>query len=187
MVSAIDSRVIKINVRHVSGKTKSWKSLWPGSILFLWIYSPWHRIGIDLVGPLHCTASGNAYIITCTDYFTKWPEAAAIPNKSASAVASFLFKVITRHSSPAIIQSDQGREFVNEVNKRLFDLTGVDHRMSAAYHPQTNGLDERFNQTLVNAFTKMTAGKPEEWDQYIDPVLFAYRYVPSKSFVINFH
>ena len=43
--------------------------------------SPWHRIGIDLVGPLPHTASGNMYIITCTDFFTKWPEASAITDK----------------------------------------------------------------------------------------------------------
>ena len=139
--------------------------------------SPWYRIGIDLVGPLPRTASGNAYIITCTDFFTKWPEASAIPDKSALSVASFLFQLITRHGSPVIIQSDQGREFVNQVNKHLFERSGVEHRISAAYHPQTNGLDERFNQTLVNALTKVTGEKPDEWDEYIDPILFAYRCV----------
>ena len=84
--------------------------------------SPWHRIGIDLVGPLPRTDAGNAYIITASDYFTKWPEASAIPDKTASTVASFLFKLITRHGSPVIIQSDQDREFVNQVNKHLFEL-----------------------------------------------------------------
>ena len=79
-------------------------------------------------------------------------------------------------ASLAIIQSDQGHEFINEVNCNLFDLTGVEHRISAAYHPQTNGLDERLNQTLVNALTKMAGDKSDEWDDYIDPVLFAYRY-----------
>ena len=139
------------------------------------VVGPWHRVGIDLIGPLPRTILGNAYIITCSDYFTKWPEAAAVPDKSAHFVAKFLFQVITRHGSPRIIQSDQGREFVNEVTRHMFDLTGVDHRISAAYHPQTNGLDERFNQTLVNALTKMLDGKQEEWDQFIDAVLFAYR------------
>ncbi len=79
------------------------------------VNSPWYRIGIDLVGPLPLTSSGNVYIITCSDYFTKWPEAAALKEKSASAVARFLYQIITRHGSPRIIQSDQGREFVNKV------------------------------------------------------------------------
>lgn len=54
-------------------------------------------------------------------------------------------------------------------------MTGVDHRISAAYHPQTNGLVERFNQTLVNSLTKLAGEKTDEWDQYIDAILFAYR------------
>ena len=53
--------------------------------------------------------------MTCSDYFTKWPEACAVPDKSAISVADFLFKLITIHGSPAIVQSDQGREFINEV------------------------------------------------------------------------
>jgi len=88
-------------------------------------------------------------------FFTKWIDASAIPDKFLS-VASFLFKLITGHESPVIIQSDQGREFVNQVNKYPFELSGVEHRMSAVCHPQTNGLDDRFNQTLVNALTKLT-------------------------------
>lgn len=87
----------------------------PASLHPISVNSPWHRIGVDLVGPLPRTSSGNAYIITCSDYFTKWPEAVAAKDKSASTVAKFLFLLITRHGSPSIIQSDQGREFVNKV------------------------------------------------------------------------
>ena len=64
------------------------------------VNSPWHRIGIDLIGPLPLTTSGNSYIVTCSDYFTKWPEAAAIPDKSAATVAKFLYQLITRHGQP---------------------------------------------------------------------------------------
>ena len=53
----------------------------------------------------------------------------------------------------------------------------MDHRISAAYHPQTNGLDERFNQTLVRMLTKMSGEKPEMWDEFLDAALFAYRLV----------
>lgn len=67
---------------------------------------------------------------------------------------------------------------VLQINKHLFELTGVDHRISSAYHPQTNGLDERFNQTLhvVNGLTKMVGEKQDQWDEYLDVILFAYRY-----------
>ena len=50
----------------------------------------WHKVGIDLVGPLSETKQGNKYIITLSDYFSKWPEAQAIPSKHAVCVAQFL-------------------------------------------------------------------------------------------------
>ena len=46
----------------------------------------WHRIGIDLVGPLPETFRGNKYLITCTCYFSKWPEAAPLKGKSAEGM-----------------------------------------------------------------------------------------------------
>ena len=51
--------------------------------------------------------------------------------------------------------SDQGREFVNQVETELLGLTGTQHHIVAAYHPQTNGLTERFNQTLQSALLKV--------------------------------
>ena len=55
------------------------------------------QIGIDLVGPLPMTSRGNKYIITLVDYFSKWPEAEPLPDKSAKSVASFLFKMFCRY------------------------------------------------------------------------------------------
>jgi len=46
-------------------------------------------IGIDLIGPLKLTPQGNRFIVTCTNYMSKWPEAEALPTKSAG-VAHFL-------------------------------------------------------------------------------------------------
>ena len=54
-----------------------------------------------------------------TDYFSKWPEAQAIPNKSAKCVSEFLFRMILRYGCMDIVISDQGREFVNQVFKRV--------------------------------------------------------------------
>ena len=71
--------------------------------------------------------------------------------------------------------SDQGREFVNRVNEELFQLCGTDHRISSAYHPQSNGLDERLNQTLTRALVKFVNDNQDDWDVHIKSVLFAYQ------------
>jgi hypothetical protein len=70
-----------------------------------------------ILGPLPPTPRGNKYIITATDYFTKWPEAGALKDKTALGVASFLFSIFGRHGWPERIISDQGREFVNGVTR----------------------------------------------------------------------
>ena len=86
----------------------------------------WHRIGIDLIGPLNETPHGHRYIITCTDYFSKWPEAEPLADKRAEGVEFFLYRLIAPYGVCSIVMTDQGKEFVNSVNKSLFDLCGVD-------------------------------------------------------------
>lgn len=71
---------------------------------------------MDLVGPLPTTKGGHKYLFTATDYFTKWVEGFAIPNKSASEVAKCILKLVYTHGAPQRILTDQGREFVNEVS-----------------------------------------------------------------------
>ena len=53
----------------------------------------WHQVGMDLIGPLRETARGNKYIVTLTDYFPKWAEAVALPDKCAVGVAKFIYSV----------------------------------------------------------------------------------------------
>ena len=84
------------------------------------------------------------------------------------------FISFNRFGSAEVTISDQGREFVNAVTKYLFDMTGAEHRISSAYHPQTNGLVERFNQTLQNRL-KLVRNEQNDWDDYMDGVWFAYR------------
>ena len=54
----------------------------------------WQQIGINLIGPLPETPLGNKYIMTMTNYFSKWPEAKAIPTKEPSNVAAFLHSLL---------------------------------------------------------------------------------------------
>ena len=71
---------------------------------------------MDLIGPLPETNRGNKYILTLIDYYTNWPEAFPLAEKTAAAVAEALFEnVYCRMLAPVRILSDCGREFVNEV------------------------------------------------------------------------
>ena len=54
---------------------------------------PWYHVGIDFVGPVTTLDSGNRYILTLSDYCSKWVEAVSMPSKHASGVLHALFKV----------------------------------------------------------------------------------------------
>ena len=64
---------------------------------------------------------------------------------------------------------------MNRVNAVLFQMTGTEHSISTAYHPQTNGLVERYNHTLQRSLITLCNDKQNDWDDLLDPVLFAYR------------
>ena len=82
-------------------------------------------------------------------------------------IAEFVYDLVTRYGVAEIVMSDQGREFVNEVNQNLFQLCGTDHRI----YPQTNSLDERMNLTLKGALVKFVNENQDDWDVHIKSCL----------------
>jgi len=146
------------------------------SITPIKVTGPFEQIGIDFVGPLKQSSKGNKYIIVATDYLTKWPEAKPIKVTTALEAASFLYEyIICKHGVPSKIISDHGTAFIGNVIKLLKEETGFKHNLAAVYHPQTNGLTERFNGTLCTALAKCVNSSTPEWDDLIPSVLFAYR------------
>jgi Integrase zinc binding domain/Integrase core domain len=146
-----------------------------GSLCPIPVSAPFHQIGIDFVGPLPRTPRLNRYIIVAIDYMTKWPEAKAVKKADAITVAEFLYNdIVCRHGCPQRIISDRGTHFKNNVIKELVAKLGTRHQLSTPYHPQTNGLVERFNRTLCESIGKLVE-KVSDWNLLIPSILFAYR------------
>ena len=53
-------------------------------------------------------------------------------------------------------------------------ICGVERKVTAAYHPQTNGLTEKFNDSFINALRKHTVAQPDDWDQWLPYILLAF-------------
>ena len=61
-------------------------------------------------------------------------------------------------------------------NKNFFNVhAGTNHKVSSAYHPRTNGLTERFNQTVQASLIKLVNSNQNDWDEHLSAILFAYR------------
>ena len=114
------------------------------------------RWGIDIVGPLPITREENRYIVVAMDYFSRWSEAKLLKATNAETVATFIYEeIICRFGPLKIIQSDRETHFVNEVIRKLTKRFRVKHSLSSPYHPQSNGLVERFNKTLCKEIAKV--------------------------------
>lgn len=131
------------------------------------------QIGVDLCSLPE--VDGFRHLVVCIDYFSKWSEAKPIMNKKATTIAQFLYELLCRHGCFSIQINDQGREFVNEITNELHRLTGVEQRITSAYHPQANGLVERQNRTIKNSLIKVLDENPKQWPYIIEGVLFAHR------------
>lgn len=141
----------------------------------LQINSIFERVGIDLVLGLPNTDEGYNGIVVITEYLTKYPYAAPITSKTAEETAKHLFDYITIFGPPKELLSDQGKEFLNSTMEHMLQLTGTEHKVTSSYHPRTNGLTERFNQTLVKALKKHSEVEPKNWHTWLSYILLAYR------------
>ena len=122
--------------------------------------------------PLH----GNKYAVVFMDYLTKWPEVYATPDQTAATIANLLVReIVARHGVPSQLLSDRGQAFLSGLLKEVERVLGYKKVNTTAYHPQTDGLVERFNRTLISMLAKTVERDGKDWDQQLPFVLFAYR------------
>ena len=137
--------------------------------------NPVEVIGIDLLGPLPVSTAGNQWIIVAIDHATRYVETAPLQHTTAQAIAPFLlYNVVLRHGAPRVLISDRGRSFLAQTVEALLRACNVNHRMTSPYHPQTNGLTERFNHTLSDMISMYVNSEHSDWDEILPFVTFAY-------------
>jgi len=143
---------------------------------------PFQRVGVDIIGPIiPASSSRKRFILTVVDYATRYPEAVALSGISTEEVAEALCSVYSRVGVPTHVVHDQGSQFMSDVMSEVSRLLNVQRLVSTPYHPQCNGLVERFNATLKGMLKKLCSERPKDWDRYLESVLFAYREVKQDS------
>ena len=146
------------------------------------IDTPFNRVAVDLIGPIvPASDRGNRYILTVVDYCTRYPEAIALKNIDTEQVAEALVEIFCRTGVPMEMLSDRGTQFTSQLMQEVCRLLSVRQLMTTPYHPQCNGLVEKFNGTLKSMLRRLAHDRPKDWDRYIHPALFAYREAPQAS------
>ena len=103
-------------------------------------------------------------------------EAFPTEDRKATTVAKILVnEIICRHGAPRELLSDQGKEFLSNVMKEVCEYFVTKKINTTSYHPQTNGLTERFNGSLCQILSAYCNTNQTNWDVYLPIALFAYR------------
>jgi transposase InsO family protein len=131
---------------------------------------PWDHVEIDLVGPLPTSDGGATFILNVVDVCTGYTVLRAINNKEMKTIAEELWKIFTDYGTPKIVQSDNGKEFVNQLVQALHNTFGIEHRLITTYHPNANGLVERKNKDVEQVLRKYLEGVYGTWDKWIPMV-----------------
>ncbi|MCO5567636.1 hypothetical protein L7F22_021330 [Adiantum nelumboides] len=127
-------------------------------------------------GPLPCTSTSKQYILTATDYMTKWAKAASVACITATDVSKFVLDYIcSRFGTPLEILSDRGSGFRADLLDALLENLSIKHVHSTPYYPQCNGLVEKTNGVLCKIITKHVRDRLQDWDKHLTAALWAYR------------
>ncbi|MCO5602286.1 hypothetical protein L7F22_056415 [Adiantum nelumboides] len=142
----------------------------------IFAYGPFEKWGIDAIGPLPRTSTNKQYILTATDYMTRWAKAASVARITAADVSKFVLDYIcSRFGTPLEILSDRGPGFRADLLNALLENLSIKHVHSTPYYPQCNGLVEKTNGVLCKIITKHVRDRPQDWDKHLTAALWAYR------------
>ncbi len=136
------------------------------------------HIHVDLVGPLP-SSGGFTHLFTIVDRTSRWPEAIPMVSTTASACAQALVHHwVSRFGVPAVITSDRGPQFTSAVWSALSASLNLRLAPTTAFHPQANGLVERFHRRLKDGLRARLAGP--RWLDHLPWVLLGLRCAPAE-------
>ena len=136
------------------------------------------HVYVDLVGPLPYS-DGLEYLLTCVDCFTRWPEAIPSIDVWVETIANAFFSGwVARFGTPATITMDRGAQFESRLWDTLCNQFGITRNRTTSYHPQSNGMVERFHRQLKAAL--MAHESPNPWTTTLQAVLLGIRW-PSRE------
>ena len=137
------------------------------------------HIHVDLVGPLP-PSDGFTHLLTIVDRFSRWPEAVPLNDISTVACArALIYHWISRFGIPMDMSSDRGSQFTSQLWSSVAKLLGITLHHTTAYHPQANGLVERFHRHLKTSLRARLTGP--QWAQELPWVLLGIRTAPKED------
>ena len=130
---------------------------------------------MDIVGPLEESYAGKRYILTMTEFSSRYVETAPMKTQTAESIAkAFVETIILRHGAPDEILTDRGQNFLSQLLQSILDILQIKRLRTSGYRPECNGLQERFHLTMCDMLAAYVTHDPPRWDEYLPYITFAY-------------
>ncbi|KAJ8391023.1 hypothetical protein AAFF_G00096440 [Aldrovandia affinis] len=133
----------------------------------------WEWLGVDLKGPLSETNNGHRFILTLTDYYSKWVEAYPMKSESAGEVALNIRNFTYQFGWPLRILSQMDKAFIQEVNMELGALFGEQGVSLMTFHPEASTRDTVTQCFVDSMVSELVRNHQECWDVQLPTSLFA--------------
>ncbi|KAJ3696801.1 hypothetical protein LUZ61_000506 [Rhynchospora tenuis] len=149
------------------------------SITSPWPFDIW---GMDILGPFPQAKGNLKFIVVAVEYFTKWIEVKALSLITSQKITDFLeHQIVYRYGIPNAIITDNGRQFAGAPFKNYCRGLGIDINFAFVCHPQSNGLAEVSNRTILEGLKKKIEGTKNAWPEYLSEVVWAYNTTPRSA------
>lgn len=112
------------------------------------IGGPWQMLAADIL-EVSVSRRNNRYLLVVMDYFTKWAEAVPLQDQIAASISAAVIKICCSFGIPDVLHSDQGRNFESQLFRDVLTAFEIQKSRTTAYHPQGDGMVERFNRSLL--------------------------------------
>ena len=135
---------------------------------------PLELLTTDIAGPLPTSTGGHTHVLVVCDHFTKFVQIYALKDTQASTIAHCLVEFMLKFGICDSILSDQGKNYQSLLLEAVYELLDVKQLRTTPYHPECDGLSERFIQTMKQMLMCYVNDKGDDWFMFLDQLAFAY-------------
>ena len=134
----------------------------------VYCYLPGDGYVMDLAGPFSSKSNLYTYLLVMVDVCTRFVILKPLVDKTAKSVAVAMIDAFAIIGLPRFfVASDHGSEWANQLHTMLFQSMQVEKRYSTQYHPEGNGISERYVGIVKKTLAKLLNGNIEDWHSYL--------------------
>ncbi|CEP17075.1 hypothetical protein [Parasitella parasitica] len=134
----------------------------------VYCYLPGDGYAMDLAGPFSSKTNLYSYLLVMVDVCTRFVILKPLVDKTAKSVAAAMIEAFGIVGLPRFfVVSDHGTEWSNQLHSMLFQSMQIEKRYSTQYHPEGNGVSERYVGLVKKTLAKLLNGNVEDWHHYL--------------------